>query len=37
MLGLTLGGVSLDVIVDTDRYTNNLNVRADNWVGCHWM
>ena len=37
MLGLHLGGMSLDVIVDIDRYTNNLNVRVDTWVGCHWM
>ena len=29
--------MSLDVIVDIDRYTNNLNVRFDTRVGCHWM
>ena len=34
---LTPGRMSLDVIVDIDRYTNNLNVRVDTWVGCHWM
>ena len=29
--------MSLDVIVDIDRYTNNLNVRVDTRGGCHWM
>ena len=33
----TWAGVTLDVIVDIDRYTNNLNVRVDTWVECHWM
>ena len=37
MLGLTLGRMTLDVTVDIDIYTNNLNVRVDTWVECHWM